>query len=61
MTNREALQRVLSLYSKGVPAASARLSRRHAWNKLITVRERVITQQINKNQKISKRCYQTVP
>jgi hypothetical protein len=61
MTIREGIQRVSSLYSKGVGASAARLSRRHIWNKLITVRERVLTQQINKNQKISQWCYQTVP
>jgi len=61
MTIRESIQRVLSLYSKGVGSAASRLSRRHAWNKLITVRERVLTQQINKNQKISQWCYQRVP
>ena len=61
MTNKEAIQRVLSLYSRGPGAAAARLSRRHVWNKLVTVRERLIVQQINKNQKISQWSYQTVP
>ncbi len=49
----ELLQRIQSLYSKGVQSDDTRLSRRHIYNKLLTVRGRLISQQVKKRQKIS--------
>lgn len=60
MNIREALQRVQSAYSKGLQSDDTRLSNRHVYNKLITLRSKLITQEINKNQKVSQWNYQTI-
>jgi len=60
MTIREIIQRVQSLYSKGLHSDDTRLSRRHIYNKLITVRQRVISQEVKKRQKISQWNYQPI-
>lgn len=60
MTIREAIQRIQSLYSKGVQSDDSRLSRRHIYNKLITVRQRVVSQEVKKRQKISQWNYQPI-
>lgn len=49
----EVIQRIISLYSKGVESDDARLSRRHVYNKLLTVRARLIVERIRKNQPLS--------
>lgn len=49
----EVIQRVQSLYSKGVETDNSRLSRRHIYNKLLTVRGRVIVQELRKNRPLS--------
>jgi len=59
-TIREAIQRVLSLASRGVQSSDFRLTRRHVYSKLKTVRERLIVQEYKKNQKISQWSYQTI-
>lgn len=56
----ELIQRIQSLYSKGVQSDDSRLSSRHIYNKLLTVRSRLITQQANKKQAISVWNYQTL-
>ena len=61
MTIGEIIQRVESLYSKGAPSDDARLSQRHIYNKLLSVRGKLIFQKSNKNQKISIWNYQTLP
>jgi hypothetical protein len=61
MTNGEIIQRVLNLYSKGIPSDDARLSRRHVYSKLNSVRSRLIVQKLNKKQDISRFAYYTVP
>lgn len=61
MINKEAIQRVQSLYSKGVQSDDSRLSNRHIFNKLKTVRARLLTQEDKKGQSISKWAYQNLP
>jgi|VirMetMinimDraft_7_1064189.scaffolds.fasta_scaffold00359_5 hypothetical protein len=61
MKNSEAIQRVQSLYSRGVQSDSSRLSERHIFNKLITVRSKLLGQKLNKKQKLSQWNYQTLP
>lgn len=61
MTIRELVQRVQSLYSKGVQSDDSRLSSRHIYNKLSTVRAKLISEQAKKKQVISSWNYQTIP
>lgn len=56
----EIVQRVQSLYSKGVHSDDSRLSARHIYNKLLTVRARLISQEAKKKQKIPQWNYQTI-
>ena len=60
MLNKEIIQRVSSLYSKGVQNNDVRLMKRHIYNKLITSRNILIVNQSNKRQRISLECYQTL-
>ncbi len=57
----EAIQRVQSMYSKGVQSRSSRLSARHIYSALITARSILIKQQSNKNQKANQWTYQVLP
>lgn len=57
----EAIQRVQSLYSKGVQSRDTRLTSRHIYSALITARSTLIRQQSNKNQKINHWAYQVLP
>ena len=61
MLIKEIIQRIQSLYSKGVHSDDSRLSSRHIYNKLLTVRARLISQEAKKKQKISQWNYQTIP
>lgn len=61
MKNIEVIQRVQSLYSKGVDSDDSRLTRRHIFNKLQTVRAKLLTQEVNKKQKVSQWNYQVLP
>lgn len=58
---RELIQRVQSLYSKGVQSDDSRLKPRHIYSKLLSARNTLLTQQLNKNQKISNFTYQVLP
>lgn len=58
MTNRELIQRILSLYSKGVQTSDVRLTRRHIYHKILTTRNLLIVQQANKKQRIGLEAYQ---
>lgn len=60
MTNKELIQRILSLYSKGVHTSDIRLSKRHVYHKLLTVRNLLIVQQSNKKQRIGLEAYQSL-
>ncbi|GHV62219.1 hypothetical protein FACS1894195_3910 [Bacteroidia bacterium] len=46
----EVIQRISSLYSHGVGTTSTRLTARHIYNKLLTVRSRLLKEKFNKNQ-----------
>ena len=61
MLVKELIQRVQSLYSKGVESDDSRLSSRHIYNKLLSVRSRLISQQAKKKQRVSQWNYQTIP
>lgn len=54
------IQRVQSLYSKGVHSDDSSLRARHIYHKLTTLRERLIVLKDNKKQKISDWSYQTI-
>ena len=43
------VQRIQSLYSKGVESDDTRLMSRHIYNKLLTVRARLISQDAKRN------------
>jgi len=58
MTIKEIIQRVQSLYSKGVQSDDVRLEDRHIYNKMITVRSKLISQEAKKRQKINQWNYQ---
>lgn len=61
MILRELIQRIQSLYSKGVHSDDSRLTSRHIYNKLLTTRSRLISQVAQKKQKVSQWNYQTLP
>ena len=50
----EIVTRVQSLYSKGVASDDSRLSNRLIYNKMLTVRSRLIVEQAKKKQRISR-------
>ena len=60
MTIGEVIQRVQSLYSKGAQSDDSRLTSRHIYNKALTIRSRLISQQAKKKQKVSQWNYQTI-
>ena len=57
----EVIQRVQALYSKGTPSDDSRLSNRHIYNKLRSIRAMLLSQSLNKKQKVSEWNYQTIP
>ena len=59
-TNKNLIQRILSLYNKGVHQNNIRLRKRHIYNKLLSVRSFLITAQANKKQKLGSSNYQTL-
>lgn len=61
MLVKEYIQRIQSLYSKGVQSDDSRLTSRHIFNKMLTVRSKLISQSVKKRQKISQWNYQTLP
>lgn len=60
MIIKDIIQRIQSLYSKGVQSDDSRLSDRHIYNKMVTVRSKLISQQHNKKQKINQWNYQVL-
>lgn len=60
MKIEEIIQRVQSLYSRGVQSDDTRLTSRHIYNKILTVRSKLITQESKKKQKINQWNYQTL-
>lgn len=61
MKIEELVYRIQSLYSKGVASDDSRLSNRLIYNKLLTVRARLISQEIKKKQRLSRWNYHTLP
>lgn len=61
MLIRTAIQKVQSLYSKGVQSRSSRLSNRSVYYKLISTRSKLHTNEKKKKQLISQWTYQTLP
>ncbi|MBV1928913.1 MAG: hypothetical protein KUG81_05315 [Gammaproteobacteria bacterium] len=61
MITEKIIQRVQSLYSKGVQSDDSRLKSRHIYNKLLTVRSKILSQKANKRQMISQWNFQTIP
>tara|TARA_R110000803_G_scaffold45536_1_gene95917 strand:+ start:15 stop:749 length:735 start_codon:yes stop_codon:yes gene_type:complete len=60
MKIKEIIQRVQSLYSKGVQSDDTRLSSRHIYSKVLTTRAKLLSQKLNKRQPISQWVYQTL-
>lgn len=58
---REVIERIQSLYSKGVSSDESRLSDRHVYNKILTVRMQLISQQLKKKQRVSDWNYSVLP
>jgi len=54
----EAIQRIQSLYSLGVQSDDSRLKSRHVYNKMKTVRGRLLYEKANKKQYIANSNYQ---
>lgn len=61
MIIKEVIARITNLYEKGVPSRQSRLSPRHIYNKMLTVRSKLISQEAKKRQKINQWSYQTIP
>jgi hypothetical protein len=58
---KEAIERIQSLYSKGVKSDDSRLSSRHIYSKLKTARSVLLSQKANKRQRLSDWCYHVLP
>ena len=56
----EIIQRIQALYSKGVNSVDTRLSSRHIYNKILSVRARLISQEYKKKQRVSQWNYQSI-
>jgi hypothetical protein len=61
MLVKEIIQRIQSLYSKGVHSDDTVLSDRHIYNKMLTVRSKLISQEAKKKQKINQWNFQVLP
>lgn len=61
MILEQVISRVQQNYSKGIPSDDTRLLPRLIYNKLITTRARVLSQESKKRQEISIWNYQTIP
>lgn len=61
MKNKEVIQRIQQLYSKGVHSDDSRLKSRHIYSVLKSVRNLLLTQQMNKKQALSNWSFQTLP
>lgn len=61
MLTGQIIERIQSLYSRGVASDESRLSDRHIYNKMVTVRMQLVSQQLKKKQKISDWNYVILP
>mgnify|MGYP003640065982 CR=1 FL=1 len=60
MIVKEIIQRVQSLYSKGVQSDDSRLSSRHIYSVILSIRDTLLVQKANKRQPISQWNFQTL-
>ena len=58
---KEIIERVQSLYSRGVSSDESRLSDRHVYNKMLSVRMQLLSQQLKKKQRVSDWNYTVLP
>ncbi len=58
---KEVIERIQSLYSRGVSSDESRLSDRHVYNKILSVRMQLISQQLKKKQRVSDWNYSVLP
>lgn len=61
MKIKNLIDRVQTLYSKGIKSDDSRLSNRYIYNKLLSIRAKLIAQQYKKKQSVSQWNYQTLP
>lgn len=61
MLIKEVIQRIQALYSKGVKSDDSRLSSRHIYSKLKSIRGRLLYEKVNKRQFIASINYQVLP
>lgn len=61
MLTKDIISRVQNLYSRGVETDDTVLTPRHIYNKLLTVRSLLISQKLNKKQRVSDWVYQVLP
>lgn len=61
MLIKEIIERIQSLYSKGVSSDESRLSDRHVYNKVLSVRMQLLSQQLKKKQRLSDWNYTILP
>lgn len=61
MLVEEIVQRIISLYNKGAKSDDSRLTERHVYNKLLSVRSKLISEEIKKKQKVNQWNYQSLP
>jgi hypothetical protein len=57
----EIIERITSLYSKGVSSDESSLSDRHVYNKALSVRMRLLSQQLKQKQRVSDWNYSILP
>lgn len=60
MILNELIQRIQSLYSHGVQSDDSRLSPRHIYNKLLTVRNKLVYDKLEAKKRLSEWNYQTI-
>lgn len=61
MQNEQIIQRIQAIYSKGVPSDDSRLTSRHIYSKMITLRAKLLTQELGKKKTLSPWNYQLLP
>lgn len=61
MLTGQIIQRIQSLYNKGAQSDDSRLTRRHIYNKMKTLRSKLLVQKLKKKQKISDWSYAVLP
>ena len=61
MIVEEIIQRIQSLYSKGAQSDDSRLTSRHIYNKMVSLRSKLITQEAKQKQKVNDWNYYPLP